>query len=170
MKTLYLLRHAKSNWGDPSLSDRERPLNARGERDAPRMGAALGERYAPMTFYVSPAERAQATFAGMQSGWPELQIAQGITTAALYTFDYQRLLDWIANRRDDPSSLALIGHNPALTELIHFFVGSRSIDNLPTAGWVQLSIDLTSWAEVNNARGQGKLVYCLLPRTLREAS
>ena len=59
MRTLYLLRHAKSSWGDASLSDIERPLNARGERDAPRMGAALGDRYPPMTFYVSPAERAQ---------------------------------------------------------------------------------------------------------------
>ena len=74
MRTLYLLRHAKSSWGDASLSDIERPLNARGERDAPRMGAALGDRYPPMTFYVSPAERAQGTFAGIKSQWAGLQV------------------------------------------------------------------------------------------------
>ena len=58
MRTLYLLRHAKSSWDDASLSDSERPLNPRGQRDAPRMGRALGNQLAPMTFHISPAERA----------------------------------------------------------------------------------------------------------------
>ena len=65
VKNLYLLRHAKSSWDDPSLSDGERPLNGRGRRDAPRMGEALGARLVPMTFYVSPAERAQQTFSAL---------------------------------------------------------------------------------------------------------
>ena len=61
VKKLYLLRHAKSSWDDPYLSDGERPLNGRGRRDAPRMGAALGSRLVPMTVHVSPAVRAQST-------------------------------------------------------------------------------------------------------------
>jgi len=169
MKTLYLLRHAKSSWGDPSLPDRERPLNARGERDAPRMGAALCERHAPMTFYVSPAQRAQATFAGMQSGWPELQVSQGITTEELYTFDYHKLLEWIEQQSDDSDSLALIGHNPALTELIGYFAGWASLDHLPTAGWAELAIAIERWPDICQAQGRGELVTFLLPRTLGEA-
>lgn len=169
MKTLYLLRHAKSSWGDASLPDIERPLNARGEGDAQRMGAALGGRYPPMTFYVSPAERAQRTFAGIQTQWPDLQVEHGITTAALYTFDYRKLLDWIEQQSDAASSLALIGHNPALTELIGYFAGRTILDHLSTAGWAELAIDVDSWSVIHLARGCGELVVGLLPRTLREA-
>jgi phosphohistidine phosphatase len=170
MKALYLLRHAKSSWDDPSLSDRERPLNARGARDAPRMGAALSARYAPMTFYVSPAERAQATFAGVRSGWPELQVGEGITTEALYTFDYRKLLAWIEQQSDDADALALIGHNPALTELMGYFAGWASLDHLPTAGWAELAIAIERWSDICQAQGRGELVTYLLPRTLRETS
>ena len=169
MRTLYLLRHAKSSWGDASLSDIERPLNVRGERDAPRMGAALGDRYPPMTFYVSPAERAQGTFAGIKSQWAGLQVTHGITTAALYTFDYRNLLEWIEQQSNEGSSLALIGHNPALTELIAYFAGRTTLDHLPTAGWAELAIDVDSWSAIRLARGHGELVTNLLPRTLKEA-
>ncbi|MEH6636907.1 MAG: histidine phosphatase family protein, partial [Halioglobus sp.] len=61
MKTLHLLRHAKSSWDHPGLSDRERPLNKRGERDAPLMGKALSGEMSPMNIAVSPARRAQLT-------------------------------------------------------------------------------------------------------------
>ena len=83
MKNLYLLRHAKSSWDDPALSDGERPLNGRGRRDAPRMGEALGTRLVPMTFHVSPAERAQQTFRAVQKNWKGLKKQHGVTTQAL---------------------------------------------------------------------------------------
>ena len=110
MKNLYLLRHAKSSWDDPSLSDGERPLNGRGRRDAPRMGEALGARLVPMTFYVSPAERAQQTFRAVQRNWKGLKKRHGVTTPALYTFDYREVLDWISQQPDELECLAYIGH------------------------------------------------------------
>ena len=79
MKSLYLLRHAKSSWDNPGLSDIDRPLNPRGERDAPRMGKALGARLQPMMFHVSPAERAQSTFRNLQLHWPDLTAEHGVT-------------------------------------------------------------------------------------------
>jgi len=170
VKTLYLLRHGKSSWDNPALSDIERPLNRRGERDAPRMGAALAARYRPMNFHVSPAERAQRTFEGLRSGWPGLQSTHGTIEATLYTFDYRTLLDWMAQGDDNATSLAVVGHNPALTELIQFFAGPTAIDNLPTAGWAELAIQTERWSEIYGARERGELVYQLLPRTLREAS
>ena len=99
MRTLYLLRHAKSSWDDASLSDSERPLNPRGQRDAPRMGSALGSQLAPMTFHISPAERARQTFLGLQPHWPGLTKEQGVVTSALYTFNYRGVLDWVATHR-----------------------------------------------------------------------
>ena len=166
MKNLYLLRHAKSSWDEPSLSDSERPLNGRGRRDAPRMGAALCARLAPMTFHVSPAERAQQTFSAVQQNWAGLEVHHGVTAPALYTFDYREVLRWIAVQPDDTDSLALVGHNPAFTELVNFLVGPGTLDNLPTAGWAALSIRIDEWSQAADARGEGELVYCLFPKTL----
>ena len=169
MKNLYLLRHAKSSWDDPSLSDAERPLNGRGRRDAPRMGAALGDRLPPMTFRVSPAERAQQTFGALQQSWTGLEVHHGIMEPALYTFDYSKVLRWIAAQPDDTDSLALVGHNPAFTELVNFFVGPGTLDNLPTAGWAELSIRIDEWSQAPDAKGKCELAYQLFPKSLAQS-
>jgi phosphohistidine phosphatase len=130
------------------------------------MGAALAARRHPMTFYVSPAERAQQTFSGVQQSWAGLEVQHGITTPTLYTFDYREVLRWIAAQSDDTDSLALVGHNPAFTELVNFFVGPGTLDNLPTAGWAELSIRIDDWSQAADARGGGELVYHLFPKTL----
>ena len=166
MKNLYLLRHAKSSWDDPSLNDGERPLNARGRRDAPWMGAALSARLSPMTFHVSPAERAQQTFSALQQRWAGLTPQHAITTRSLYTFDYRAVLGWIAEQSDDAEYLALVGHNPAFTELVNFLVGPDTLDNLPTAGWAELSIHVDGWSQAQDAEGEGGLVYHLFPKSL----
>ena len=166
MKNLYLLRHAKSSWDDPSWNDGERPLNGRGRRDAPRMGAALSARLSPMTFHVSPAERAQQTFAALQKSWAGMAPQHGITTPALYTFDYRAVLDWIAEQSDAAKYLALVGHNPAFTELVNFLVGPGTLDNLPTAGWAEVQIQIDEWSQSPDAKGEGELVYHLFPKSL----
>ena len=169
MKNLYLLRHAKSSWDDPSLSDAERPLNGRGRRDAPRMGAALSARISPMTFHVSPAKRAQQTFAALRQSWTGLEVQHGIMAPTLYTFDYREVLRWIAEQADGAEYLALVGHNPAFTELVNFLVGPCTLDNLPTAGWVELSIRIDGWSQVHDAKWEGELVYCLFPKSLAQS-
>ena len=169
MKNLYLLRHAKSSWDDPSLSDAERPLNGRGRRDAPRMGAALSARLSTMTFHVSPAKRAQQTFAALQQSWAGLEAQHGITAHTLYTFAYREVLRWIAAQPDDTDSLALVGHNPAFTELVNFLVGPGTLGNLPTAGWAELSICIDEWLQAPDAKGEGELVYHLFPKSLAQS-
>ena len=170
MKSLYLLRHAKSSWDNPALSDIDRPLNPRGERDAPRMGKALGARLQPMMFHVSPAERAQSTFRNLQLHWPDLTAQHGVTVAALYTFDYRSLMEWIAQQASDLSDLAIVGHNPALTDLTNYLVGYGTLANIPTAGWVELTLDLHDWADIPQFGGRGQLSYRLFPRELPEAN
>ena len=169
MKNLYLLRHAKSSWDAPSLSDAERPLNGRGRRDAPRMGEALSARLSSMTFHVSPAKRAQQTFAALQQSWAGLEVQHGIMEPTLQTFDYREVLRWIAAQSDDTDSLALVGHNPAFTELVNFLVGPGTLDNLPTAGWAELSIRIDEWSQAPNAKGEGELVYQLFPKFLAQS-
>ena len=93
-------------------------------------------------------------------------MTHGITTAALYTFDYRNLLEWIEQQSNEGSSLALIGHNPALTELIGFDI---LVWPAAAAGWAELAIDVDSWSAIRLARGHGELVTNLLPRTLKEA-
>jgi len=133
------------------------------------MGAALGARLAPMTFHVSPAERAQQTFAAVQQSWAGLEVQHGITTPTLYTFNYREVLRWIAAQPDDTDSLALVGHNPAFTELVNFFVGPGTLDNLPTAGWAALSIPIDEWSQAPDAKGEGEFVYQLFPKSLAQS-
>jgi phosphohistidine phosphatase len=163
-KQLFLLRHAKSSWADPSVSDRERGLNNRGRRNAPRMGQALSELLEPQVVHVSPALRAQLTLGGLQDGWPELQGSDHQTEEALYTFSAGDVLDWIAAQDDAENSLFLIGHNPAFTDLVNWVCGEEVIANLPTAGFASLSLAVDSWSALE--RGCGQLVLKLVPREL----
>ena len=109
MKYLYLIRHAKSSWSDPSLSDFDRPLNKRGKRDAPFMGgrmASFAQR--PEMMVSSPAKRARTTarIIGTQIGFSKKDI---VLIKKLYTFSSAPLLEVIRKTEDSISTLALVG-------------------------------------------------------------
>lgn len=166
MKTLHLLRHAKSSWDEPGIGDRERGLNKRGRRDAPRMGRALAQQMDPMSIAVSPARRAQLTLDGLCSGWPALGELSHRTEEDLYTFSGGEVIDWVAAQHDSRQALFMIGHNPAFTEVVNWITGSNTLANLPTAGYARLLLDIDHWGELG--RGSGVLEQCLLPRELTE--
>ncbi len=167
-KELYLLRHAKSSWGDPSVGDRDRGLNNRGRRNAPRMGRALAELMAPHVVHVSPARRAQLTLGGLQDGWPALQDIDHRTEEALYTFSAGDVLDWIGAQADSMDSLFLIGHNPALTDLVNWVCGETVLANLPTAGFVRLTLAINGWSGLE--QGCGRLHTRIFPREMDKDS
>lgn len=164
MKILHLLRHAKSSWSEPGVADRERGLNKRGRRDAPRMGRALALQLAPMKVTVSPARRAQLTLDGLCNGWPAMRDLPHCTEENLYTFSCDDVLEWIAAQADCNRALFLIGHNPAFTEVVNQLTGQDALDNLPTAGYVRLALDITGWCELRG--GCGVLQNTLFPRQL----
>ena len=144
MKTLTLVRHAKSSWKDSRLSDRERPLNKRGERDAPIMGkraAAAGLR--PSQIISSPAVRAWTTakiFAKALNYPVEfLQREDGLYLASL-----DNLLDAVATQDPCFNSLMLFGHNPGMTDFANYLVPGVT-SNLPTAGFISVNIDCDDW-------------------------
>jgi phosphohistidine phosphatase len=163
-KQLHLLRHAKSSWDDVSLGDRERGLNNRGRRDAPRMGAALAQILEPMIVTASPARRAQATLEGLVEGWPALGELEHRTEESLYTFSAADLVDWISLQADSGAPLFVLGHNPALTELVNWLCGEAIMYNLPTAGYAGLELDCESWSDI--CSGCASLQYRLFPREI----
>lgn len=163
---LYLLRHAKSSWADASVGDRDRGLNKRGQRDAPRMGRALAEVMEPQAACVSPARRAQLTLGGLQDGWPELQACEHRTEEALYTFSADQLVAFIRGQDESSDSLFLIGHNPGLTDLVNWVCGVTVIANLPTAGFAHLSLAISSWSKLDG--GCGRLHTRLAPKKLND--
>jgi len=144
MKTLTLVRHAKSSWKDRGLSDRERPLNNRGKHDAPLMGRFVAEAdVRPSQIISSPAVRAWTTariFAA-ELGYPVefLQREDGLYLASL-----DNLLDVIATQDAGFSNLMLFAHNPGLTDFANYLVPGLT-SNLPTSGVVTVNLDTDDW-------------------------
>ena len=96
-------------------------------------------------FFLSTAQRARETFDGLTVGWPLLAEQVPNYDDTLYTFDEADLIDWITTANDGLDSIALIGHNPAMTELANFLCPTLALSNLPTAGWLWFCFDDDSW-------------------------
>jgi phosphohistidine phosphatase len=144
MKTLTLVRHAKSSWEHTGLADRERPLSSRGKRDAPLMGqrlAAAGVR--PSLIISSPALRAWSTAkkVARELGYPREFLQR---ESALYLATLYGLLDVVAKQDAGFNHLMLVGHNPGLTDFTNFLSPGLT-DNLPTTGVVSVNIDIADW-------------------------
>lgn len=167
IRDLHLIRHAKSSWDDPHLSDHDRPLNTRGLSAAPLMGRAMAQRVsgAP-TFFVSSARRARETYTGLSKGWPMLTQAPVSEERALYTFLWSGLRDWLSQCDDGLDNIALIGHNPAMTDFINHLCPSLELDNLPTAGWIWLRFEDVSWSEAAQAVSFASAMASLRPKAL----
>tara|TARA_R110000782_G_scaffold30345_1_gene75458 strand:+ start:596 stop:1090 length:495 start_codon:yes stop_codon:yes gene_type:complete len=145
MKTLTLARHAKSSWDDSSLPDRERPLNRRGERDAPEMGRRIaGHGIRPSLIIASPALRAWETarIIAREINYP-IEFLQ--RENRLYLASLDTLLDTVVAQDEGFNNLMLVGHNPGLTEFANFLVPGIC-DNLPTAGIFSVEIETDDWS------------------------
>ena len=161
MKTLFLVRHAKSSWENPGLSDEERPLNPRGERDAPRMGKRLvARKVKPEVLISSPARRAHSTSIKIAAeiGYPEeaIQVNQ-----QLYFEGTSGMLDVIHALDPSIQTAMLFGHNPTMTELVNDLAQTH-IGNVPTCGIAEIKFDVDSWEAV--VEGAGKMELFVYPK------
>ena len=167
MKRLSLLRHAKSSWDGKNLKDRERPLNKRGERDAPYMGSRLlARKLRPSLIITSPAIRAVTTarYVADALGYP-FEFVQRETD--LYLASPRVILEVLTAQDDNFNDLLLIGHNPGLTDIINELLPTLALDNLPTAGVVCLDSHAETWADLATASNQLVLYdYPKNPETL----
>jgi phosphohistidine phosphatase len=146
VKTLFLVRHAKSSRDDPTLPDKDRPLNDRGMRDAPRMGERLAKQDAqPDLILSSPAVRALAT-AELIAKKLDYKVKDIVVDQRLYAAAPDDLLAVIHELGDKPKRVMLCGHNPELSELAHRL--SNAITDMPTCAVAEFSFDTKSWSTV----------------------
>ena len=169
MKTLYLLRHAKSDWCDSSLKDFDRPLNDRGWKAAKAIGHEMREReLVPDLVFVSPAVRTQETLARAEEGFGDkLNVVEN---RAIYLAETETLVDLVRGTQDGADRLMIIGHNPGMHELVLVLANGpielreEVAHKFPTAALAEISFDVDEWAEV--AVGTGRLRSFVRPRDL----
>ena len=169
MPELALLRHAKSDWTG-ALPDPERPLNARGRRDAGRIGHWLAESgWKPDLILASPARRVRETLAGLraETGWPEALIRW---ENALYLASERSLAEYLGQLPDERRRVLLVGHNPGLERLLLWLAGQppQPQDNGKLFTTANLALmELPSWQRLE-PRG-ARLIAFVRPKALGEA-
>jgi len=170
MKTIYLLRHAKSSWKDPTLADFDRPLNKRGKRAAENMAVYLGgHNPRPDLVLCSAAKRTVSTLEKVQA-----QFGGGLPAVIDEDFYHADASVWVRRVRaldNDVDAVMLIGHNPGMEELAHFLAGggdeeaySRMVVKYPTGALAVFQADIASWQGIEREGAQ--LVAFVCPRDL----
>jgi len=160
LKTLYLVRHAKSSWKDPTLSDQQRPLNSRGLKNAPEMAHRLGDNNRNVDIIISsPAKRARLTAQYMAKGL-DYDLEKIQQNDQLYFGGIQSMLDVITASGEDIESLMLVGHNPDMTSLFNYLCGSQTY-NMPTCAIAIIQFD-AGWSSAS--RGKGSVIDYDFPK------
>lgn len=162
MKTLLVLRHAKSSWKHRETSDHDRPLNKRGERDAPRMGRLVAAHgLCPDIIVSSTAKRAR---------WTADEVAQHAGYVGtvqlerrLYLASPDEIVDVVRSVAGPARRVMVVGHNPGLEDLVARLTGRP--ETLPTAALAQIHLSIRSWKDLG-AAGAGTLAGAWRPREL----
>jgi phosphohistidine phosphatase len=170
MKTLILMRHAKSAWDDPHQKDHDRPLNGRGRKAAPRMGEWLaGAGYKPDVVLCSTAQRARETLDLVKPSLPDDATIEHMR--ALYMAAPREMLTEIGKVPSTAEMVMLVGHNPGMGNLAGLLAGSgdtKALGNLhskfPTAAIAVLGFNVARWTDL--APESGTLLAFQRPRDL----
>ena len=151
MKTLLLIRHAKSDWNTPSLGDIDRPLNDRGKRDAPMMAHRLLDKKVKIdAFIASPAKRAKKT-ASIFAKEYKRDKEEIIFIEELYAASTKTFYDVVTKTKDKFDSIALFSHNPGITDFANSLTDART-DNIPTCGIFAVKINSKHWSDFEKAQ------------------
>ena len=156
MKTLFILRHAKSSWEDAALADFERPLNERGKRAAAFMGRLMTRKgFAPSVILSSPAVRAKQTAVLVKKAGGfafELRFDDRI-----YEASPNGLRQVVSELDDKYASAMLVGHNPGIEGFIRFLTGKP--EPMPTAALAVIELDIDKWNKIDDGCGELQKVY-----------
>ena len=162
MKTLLVMRHAKSSWKHPEVADHDRPLNKRGKQDAPRMGKLLRQqKLTPQVIVSSTATRARRTADAVVDCCAfdgAVHLERRLSLADLGT-----ILEVLRELGGPADRLLVIGHNPGLEELIARLTGRTEI--FPTAAVAQIQLSIDSWEALRSST-RGRLVNLWRPKEL----
>ena len=161
MKKLILIRHAKAVQAEQNLPDMKRSLNSRGQKNTQLMAARIIElELHPDVLYSSPAERAFATARGLAKALG-IRKKKIVVDSDLYTFNADDLLVWLKQLDKEFDAVALVGHNPALTDLVNFMALTH-LENIPTCGIAILDLSIKRWPKI--VSGCGHLSYLNYPK------
>jgi phosphohistidine phosphatase len=166
MKTLLLLRHAKSSWDQP-LDDHDRPLASRGERDAPRLGRFIASTGLELDYVVaSTAVRARRTaeLAAKAAGFG----GKLKTTERIYEAPTANLIEVLQGIPDSAETAMMVGHNPGFEGLLGLLCGSEHAEariRVPTAALACVELSVARWAEAG--AGCGVLLWHVVPKILK---
>ncbi len=152
MKSLYIIRHAKSSWGDFSLPDFERPLNERGKKDAPVMAQRLLDKNTKIDLFISsPAKRALKTckLFCKEFNVPEEAI---LVIDELYHASKEIFYNVIGKIDNKYEHVAIFSHNPGISEFVNSLNTNVHIDTMPTCAIFAVSIDCKSWDQFESAQ------------------
>jgi len=164
MKSLLLVRHAKSDRSMSTfLSDRDRPLNERGLQDAPKLGKALAKLgFIPEQAISSPANRAYTT---AQLVLRQTDFSREILIDdRIYSEGFEGVLNSIKELDSDVQSAAIFGHNPTISEMIHYFLRMGQVPVTPTGTMALIHFHAQSWRNIESCRAE--LAFYLIPRLL----
>jgi phosphohistidine phosphatase len=151
MKQLILIRHAKSDWGNPGLDDADRPLNERGKKDAPAMAQRLLDKKIKIdAFIASPAKRAAKTAKYFAEAYHKKK-EHIIFKEKLYLAEPAAFYSIIANTDDKFENIAIFSHNFGITDFANLLTDVR-IDNIPTCGVFALKAVCNKWSEFKDAK------------------
>jgi len=152
MKTIIINRHAKSDWAKEELTDFDRPLNKRGQKDAPEMALRLKKRGLKIDkVFSSPANRAITTckiFCEVLA----LNFSEVNQVMEIYENGKKAVINNAAALSDSINTVIFFGHNPDFSELITWYSGER-FGNLPTCGIVAIDFDTNQWKETKEING-----------------
>ena len=164
MKTLLLLRHAKSSKDDPNLKDFDRPLNERGTKDAQLIGKYIGQQKIKADLVISsPAERArQTTELVLKSAGLKIELK---FDKRIYEASVRSLLNVISQIEDTANAVILVGHNPGFEELLEALTGVAR--DLPTASLACIELSVEKWSKART--GVGNLKWVVAPKELRRS-
>jgi phosphohistidine phosphatase len=162
MKSVLVLRHAKSSWKHPELPDHDRPLNKRGKHDAPLMGRLLKrEDLVPDVIISSTAMRAGATAEAVAkaSGYK----GEIVLNKSLYAAGPEAYLGVIHDLSDEYARVLIVGHNPGLEDLVELLTGE--IHLMPTCSLAHVKFRVEKWSEIDN-KSKGQMAEIWRPRDL----
>ncbi len=164
MKQLYIIRHAKSSWGDFSLPDIERPLNERGKTDAPAMAKRLLDKKIKIDAFVSsPAKRARKTAAHFCA---EYQVKENeiIIVEKLYAASVSTFFEVIKELDNKYKRIAIFSHNPGITDFVNTLCDNVHIDNMPTCGIFAVEATIEKWKDFKDA--EKKFIFFDYPKNI----
>lgn len=161
MKVIYLIRHAKSSWDNPALSDFNRTLNERGKANAPLMGKMLVKENAVIDCLISsPAKRTTETSLILCNEL-NYHLDNIVFDERIYEASLKTLVNVVNEIPNQFNSVAIVGHNPAISHLFNYLT-DEDLQHFPTCGIGKIELEINQWSEI--VKGIGRKIFFIYPK------